>query len=517
MKLKKSITPLIFTNAKALRSWISITLILFLAAMLYFYQLGTESLWIDEIFSIQYARDNNIFSFSLNRPLYFILLHFWMRLSSNEAWLRGLSVIFGLGSVFLTYILACRLYNRTTGLIAALLLTLSPLVINHSQEIRMYMLSMFLGLGGSLALTFFLERPKFLTCFWWLGLRILAVLTTPINTLLLIPDTALLRWKFNKQAKLTLTNSRKWFWLSGILIIPSIIILKDVVPPLIDFLEGKNLDHKIGITAFFGGITRMTIWHLESPLEQLSWFYEHIFFNLYAFVLIILLVVAWLNWKKSIGLWWAIAWGFGPLIMIFSLSQVFTTLWGVDRYLLFTAPYIFIVLAIGFIKVWHWRKTAALIITVIYIMVVGGALVRYYTLPYREDWRGAVQKISVNENPGDVIALFPNNYLPVLNYYYQGNSPIYTLERLPKEKVFQQIDKLFFEQMLRDLPQIKSRLWLVFASANTGFNDKNQVVETVVNEQFDVETYQIFNGIKLFLIKSLADSQQTQDFSIDQS
>ena len=70
-------------------------LMFFLSAIaLYTYQLGTESFWIDEILSVESAQGK----LNLNRPLYFILLRFWMRISTNGAWLRSLS-LFNLYSV----------------------------------------------------------------------------------------------------------------------------------------------------------------------------------------------------------------------------------------------------------------------------------------------------------------------------------------------------------------------------------------------------------------------------------
>ncbi|PWZ67890.1 glycosyltransferase family 39 protein, partial [Staphylococcus pseudintermedius] len=89
---------------------------------------------MDELFSIRDAKELRL---NVNiRPLYYILLRVWMQFGTSDAWLRGLSVLFGLGSVFLTYQLGRRLAGEKTGLLAALLLALSPLFINHAQEVR---------------------------------------------------------------------------------------------------------------------------------------------------------------------------------------------------------------------------------------------------------------------------------------------------------------------------------------------------------------------------------------------
>ncbi|NET17663.1 MAG: hypothetical protein F6K08_34985, partial [Okeania sp. SIO1H6] len=107
------------------QQWLPIALILLLATGLYLNQLGTESMWVDELYSINDAK-GNISLYGI-RPIYFILLKFWMLFGTSDSWLRSLSVVFGLGSVFLTYQLGCRIAGTTIGLIASLLLTLSPL------------------------------------------------------------------------------------------------------------------------------------------------------------------------------------------------------------------------------------------------------------------------------------------------------------------------------------------------------------------------------------------------------
>ena len=482
-------------------NWLPISLILFLAAVLYFYQINHESLWIDEILSTR-SSQTIIDKFGLNRPLYFILLNVWMRFGDSEAWLRSLSVVFGLISVWLVYQLGIRLANQATGLIAALLLTLSPLVINHAQEVRMYVLSMCLGLGGSLIFMDVLEKFAISSLVGWLCLRFLAVLTTPINILLFLPDVILLGIKFRNQKTYLLKLAKKWLWLLIAATVLSFIALKDIVPPLLDFLaESKQIIPPPGVTAFVGTITRFTIGFLASPITGLEFVYDK-FLNVYALFLLGLLGLALFTARKlrSSKLWYAAAWAFLPLGILFVLCQVYPKLWGVDRYLLFTAPYVLLLLAAGWLILLKTQRAIAIMMIVVYAIALGCGLFNYYTVQQREDWRGVTQVIQAEAKPGDALALFPNKFLSALNYYYQGNSPIYTLEPLPKEKLFLPIDKLFLKQMLHDLLQLKSRFWLVFVFANTEFNGKNQVLEEVVNEQFEVLTHRSFTGIELFLI-----------------
>ncbi len=103
-----------------------------------------QSFWLDEtaqavlsrapIFSVDYAKD-------FQPPLYYVLSHMWMMLGIREEWfLRLPSVIFAVLTIYLTYILGQKLFNKNTGLIAAAMLAGSPFHLYFSQEFRMYSL-----------------------------------------------------------------------------------------------------------------------------------------------------------------------------------------------------------------------------------------------------------------------------------------------------------------------------------------------------------------------------------------
>ena len=73
--------PKINIRKKQLSQWLSISLILIFATGLRLYQLGLESLWVDEMFSIRGAEKLN----QSVRPLYFLLLRVWMLLGTSDA------------------------------------------------------------------------------------------------------------------------------------------------------------------------------------------------------------------------------------------------------------------------------------------------------------------------------------------------------------------------------------------------------------------------------------------------
>lgn len=112
-------------------------------------------LWYDEGHSILVAIKN--FPFGINEflftkdfqhtPFYFYFLHFWIKFFGNsEILLRMSSVIFGIASIPMTYVVGKKLYDRNVGIISAILVCVSPLMIYYSIEIRMYMMVTFLAL-----------------------------------------------------------------------------------------------------------------------------------------------------------------------------------------------------------------------------------------------------------------------------------------------------------------------------------------------------------------------------------
>lgn len=366
MKTKAQELTKITTRINWSRQWIPIALILLLATGLYLYQLGTESLWLDELSSIRSAKELELTS---ERPLYYILLRIWMQFGTSDAWLRGLSVFFALGSVFLTYQLGRRLAGQTTGLIAALLLALSPLFINHAQEVRMYTLGTFLGLGGTLALTRALEHPTTSSMRWWASARLLTILTAPLNFTLLLPDIVLFGLRFRGQRRVLLAFG-KWLLLVGILWLPSAIALALVTPSFMGGWVADLVSHpRINDVAYT--LAKFTVRWFDLPVNLIARFYTEGFIKAYAIMVMCLLGVALVNKKHSVKLTWAAAWAFLPLAIIFLISNVSSSIW-IERYLLFVCPYVFILLAAGFTRIWHWQRTVAIVIVLIYTVALGG-------------------------------------------------------------------------------------------------------------------------------------------------
>lgn len=130
----------------------ALVLITAAGAALRVHRLGSESVWLDEAFTIKLSQHPPAgiieeTSKDVHPPLYYFALHYWMKLfGDSERGTRLLSALFGVLAIIITYKIAARLFGRATALAAAVLLALSRFHLEFSQEARMYTLLVLLAL-----------------------------------------------------------------------------------------------------------------------------------------------------------------------------------------------------------------------------------------------------------------------------------------------------------------------------------------------------------------------------------
>lgn len=117
-----------------------------LAALLRGFRLGSQSLWIDEVFTWYGADIGRPLPWAhvlenVHGPLYSALLHFWGGLAGDGEWaLRLPSAVFGTLTVPVMAWMAARWLGRETAVPAAWLAAGSPFLVWYSQEARNYAL-----------------------------------------------------------------------------------------------------------------------------------------------------------------------------------------------------------------------------------------------------------------------------------------------------------------------------------------------------------------------------------------
>src|ERR1039458_6560850 len=116
-----------------------------LALAVRFHGLSDKPLWLDEIITQRRANlpISDLIANSLYNkqfPTYFVLIRAFDAPIINEWTLRLPSVILGAISVLLVALIATEVRSRRAGLVAGILMALSPLEVQFGQEARSYAL-----------------------------------------------------------------------------------------------------------------------------------------------------------------------------------------------------------------------------------------------------------------------------------------------------------------------------------------------------------------------------------------
>ena len=144
--------------------WPVVLAIVILASALRLWNIGAQSLWIDEGIAWRVATqpglNEAVQADPTNPPLYFLLLYLNVRLAGDSEFaLRWLSAACGILLVPLIYQLARRLFSPVAGLFAAVLIACSPPLWWASQEARMYALMAALAVAAALAWHQLIRKP----------------------------------------------------------------------------------------------------------------------------------------------------------------------------------------------------------------------------------------------------------------------------------------------------------------------------------------------------------------------
>ena len=190
------------------RHWVLLGAIFILALGLRLYGAGTREIWYDDAFSYFLAKQSlgQIISGTAADtmpPLYYFLLHYWMKIGESLFVLRLLGMLLSLGSLAVVIDLGRRLAGIEAGLWAGLIVAVAPFQIYHAQELRMYAL---LGLAQVSYVWFFVRLQQLSVgnkAGWlWVGLIFTGTMSMYSHNLaifgLILPDFYLLlkrAWK----------------------------------------------------------------------------------------------------------------------------------------------------------------------------------------------------------------------------------------------------------------------------------------------------------------------------------
>lgn len=383
--------------------------------------LGSMSLWLDEIWSIGTSRMPwrsvlwVITHQDSNASLYYALLHAWMRLGSGEAAVRSLSVLLGVATLPVLYMLGNRLLGKPAGFIASLLLAVNQFHIAASQEARSYSLLVLLITISTLLFVRCIERPLGRN---WLGYVLASVLAIYAHVFaVLVLASHLASVLFLRRQEVPWKKLLASTAMIGALASPvGILILNRMQEPSAPLAWV----HK----PTFGTVCRV-FWSLSGGTFGLrsALVVGMLLTTSYFVVCLIALLDGMKVWRAS-GRSFA-AWRLGlpfSCLMIpitLSLAVSFVKPVFVDRYLIICLPALTLMAAKGIQSIKPRWSAVAVAASIASLAIV--ATVPYYQFrSHNREWKTATGYILEQAQPGDAIIFFVAPGRLLFDYYRRG-------------------------------------------------------------------------------------------------
>jgi mannosyltransferase len=218
-----------------------------LAAGLRFASLGAQAYHHDEIVTASrvlragfwHAMEAVGFSESAP-PLYYALAWLWTQVAgTGEVGLRSLSAAAGVATVPVAYLLGAELRGRRTGILAAALVAVNPMLLWYSQEARGYSLLALLTAAAALCFVRALERGRRRDLTGWGVASALALATHYFAIFPIAIEAAWLLWRRGRAAAAGL-----WIVaLTGLALAP--LAIHQMSLGHAEWIGGRSLGHRL--------------------------------------------------------------------------------------------------------------------------------------------------------------------------------------------------------------------------------------------------------------------------------
>lgn len=421
-----------------------ILLIILLAFFLRIYNLDAESLWLDEALSVEHYAKNDITTIierlSVHPPLYYIILHFWIKLfGDSEFSVRFLSAIFGIMSIYVIYRLGKLIFDDNVGIISALLLSISLFHINYSQEVRFYSLLTLLALLSNYYFIKILKERSIKNTAAYAISTVAMPYTHIFGLFYIMFQNIFYLLAFRKNIK---------YWITT-----QIIILLFLAPWIPILLRQVTRAETEGLTEWIPRPTFITLYNTFGAFAGGD-------ISLYFFMIVIVVGIVIGAYKLAPSRKlddmalsnyriFLLSWLFIPILISFTVSLIVQPIY-ISKYLIGSLPAFYILTSKIIL---NFRKQFAIIgIILIISLLTIGSIQKYYSTPEKEQWRELVDYIDRNEGKNDIVLL----QAPYSAFeYYSKKIGIATnyVETWRADKI---------NKIIKD----KNGVWLVFSHGN---------------------------------------------------
>jgi 4-amino-4-deoxy-L-arabinose transferase-like glycosyltransferase len=414
----QSFRDLSFKNIKEVVShsrYIQILLFLTIFGLfLRFYNLGFNSLWLDEATTLNWSKLGfiEIWNISLTAdfhpPLFHWIEHIMLIFGQSEFILRAVPALMGTLTIPVFYLIGKEFHNRDVGIITAALLTVSYFGIYYSQEAYSY--SMVLFVFSLVILFYFLALRTDNFTYWVIfGIISAAAFWTHYYVFVglgVIYLHAIIT--FRDRLKKGISEVKNLFFAFATMTIISIPLL---------FIVGQRFFRLTGSPPTYGVLgpilIQETFIRFSGGYSSLNGFIAFIYIGLMIAGLVFLFTK-----DRSKGLFSAM---FLVLPIVFSVI-ISSKMTMNPRYLIFLLPVYFVLIAMCYPLIFKLIPNRKLLYLIVFLVIVINLplLAEYYSNYTKEDWRGFAGIVQSKTQEGDIVVLAPSYMSVPLDYYYSN-------------------------------------------------------------------------------------------------
>ncbi len=499
-----------------------LVVVLTLSLVLRLYNLKGESLYLDEIYSLERSKlgPSKLYDVSY-RPLYFFMMHYWIKLlGTSEIALRLPAMLFGVLAVFVLYKISYLLFDEKIAGLSALILALSEFHVWQSQDVRMYSL---LALLAGLSIYFFLllvkERNTLPVIIGYITSSILLLFTHPFGVFVLIVQNAFFLTLLLHKGSDLKTSLKGWIFQQVILFISFLPLLRGYLGKASGIQSGEGLS-----------------WLAKPTAATLLIVFNEYSGHVLLFLLFIVVICLYFYGMKErseekeatrgekigekIGkedllnprtwidlgarnekLYLLCLWILLPNLLPFLASWVWKPIYGPPKYTIAASLGFYVLIALSISRL--DRKKLKVIFIALIIVLGAFNLGVYYAEPDKEQWEETVDYVEENAESEDLVVFNAGFTRLCFDYYSEREDltkrafPNETRPRMPRKLSRNvEVNQSHIEE-LNELTQGHERVWLVLSHTR---GDTDLIIKDM-KKDFEISRHKEYVEVEVYLFE----------------
>lgn len=462
-----------------------VSIIVVIASILRLYHIDFQSVWLDEIHTINEASPNKSFSEVYNAllisephpPLYFFIMHVLFKIFGYTSFVaRIFSALLGISGVISIFFLGKEMFNKRVGIYAMILVTINYFQLYYSQDARMYPMLFLTTTVSFIYLIKFIKSPSYKSAIGYALLSVLMIYSHFFALFVLVSQYLILLFFIINP----FVVKRKQFFIYTF--VSGIITLLLYLPTYNLILRTKEIK---------------SFWIQMPTLDVYTQYFKDFFgqSELVLFFIVALIILFFLQLFKQkntknlsinpnedkliFSFFIIIVWILTTLLL--PLIRTYTNLpMLVNRYFISILPAIILLVAIGL----NYIKNEVVRYLMLFIIVVFSitdivVVKKYYNVPNKTQFREVTNFIKQNNKSHDEVITSLGWYFP----YFLNNDSI-------KNKISEYTLDNYVNEMINDSTKKKS-FWYVDAH-NRPYNVSEQT------QKYLEDNFSVTNNIDLY-------------------